>query len=56
MVDVVDDPHRHSPAVRLPQGPADHRGRVLAQVEVVLREVERALRRTQEFGDVVGDL
>ena len=56
VVDVVEDPHGHPARLRLPQRSAHHRGRLLAEVEVVLGQVERPLSRREEVGNLARDL
>jgi len=56
MVDVEGEPHLDPAALRLEEGVGDEPRRLLLQVEVVEREVERRLRAREEAGRVLGDL
>ena len=56
MVDVVGKPHAHASCRGAPDRVAHDLRRLGPEVEVVLRQVERALRAVEERGDGVGDL
>ena len=56
VADVVDDPHRDAARVRRADRAADDLRGLVEQVEVVVRQVERALRAREEFGDRLRDL
>ena len=56
VVDVVDDPHRDAALVRRADRAADDLRGLVEQVEVVVRQVERALRAREELGDRLRDL
>src|SRR5512132_3419691 len=56
VVEVVDEAHSHSSSGGGPDCLGYDTGRLGAQVEVVVREIERALRGADEAGDVLGHL
>ena len=56
MVEVVEQPDVDAALVRADQCVADDRGRVVVEVDVVERELERLLRRRDEVRDSVRDV
>ena len=56
VVHVEGEPHGHAPPLRFHDGPRDHLGSRLQEVEVVQREVEAPAGRVEEAGEAFGDL
>jgi hypothetical protein len=56
VVDVVDEPDRHAAAGGALERPDYERPRLVAEPEVVERELERPLGGVEEAGDVAGDV
>jgi hypothetical protein len=56
VVDVEGEPHLDSAALRGEETVGDELRRLLLEVEVVEREVERRFRAREEAGGVLGDL
>ena len=56
VVDVVDEPDGHPALVRTHERAHDELGRLAHEADVVERELEAALRRAEELGDLTRDV